>query len=146
LAHFGRADCAPSCPLSEVFLPCLNAGQFLTVTPIDRTAINAWEDTGFCRRCESDWAQETHHGGAVDGSVSVHPALDAMKEGFEVYPVVDAVAGTSVEAHEAGLQRIIQAGAKPTSWVQLICELQRDWNRQKTVPSFVEILFSIEGH
>jgi isochorismate hydrolase len=50
-------------------------------------------------------------------------ALDAIKEDFEIYPVVDAVAGTSVEAHEVGLQRIIQAGARPTSWVQLICEL-----------------------
>jgi len=76
----------------------------------------------------------------------VHPALDALKEGFEVYPVVDAVAGTSLEAHEAGLQRIVQAGAQPTSWVQLICELQRDWNRKETVSGFAEILFAVEGH
>ena len=27
------------------------------------------------------------------------PALDALREGDEVYPVVDAIAGTSVEAH-----------------------------------------------
>jgi hypothetical protein len=32
------------------------------------------------------------------------------------------------------------------SWVQLICELQRDWNRDKTVAGFAEILFSVEGH
>ena len=53
-----------------------------------------------------------------------HPALDALNEGFEVYPVVDCIGGTSLEAHEAGLQRLVQAGAKPTSWVQLICESQ----------------------
>lgn len=71
---------------------------------------------------------------------------DALREGFEVYPVVDAVGGTSRPAHEAGLLRLVQAGAQPTSWVQLICELQRDWNRAETVPGFSEILFSVKGH
>jgi nicotinamidase-related amidase len=64
-----------------------------------------------------------------------------MREGYEVYPVVDAVAGTSVEAHRVGLKRIIQAGGKPVSWVQIICELQRDWARKETVQSFKQILF-----
>ena len=62
------------------------------------------------------------------------------------YPVIDAVGGTSHEAHEAGLRRLVQAGAKPTTWVQLICELQRDWNRADTVPRFADILFAVEGH
>lgn len=34
------------------------------------------------------------------------PTIDAIKEGFEVYPVVDCVGGTSVIAHEAALQRV----------------------------------------
>ena len=62
------------------------------------------------------------------------PTLDALREGFEVYPVVDAVGGTSPEAHQAGLERITQAGAQPISWVSLACELQRDWARVDTVP------------
>ena len=37
-------------------------------------------------------------------------ALDALREGYEVYPVVDAIGGTSAEAHRAGLDRVIQAG------------------------------------
>jgi hypothetical protein len=41
--------------------------------------------------------------------------------------VVDAIAGTSVEAHRAALERVTQAGGKPISWVSLACELQRDW-------------------
>jgi nicotinamidase-related amidase len=69
-----------------------------------------------------------------------------MKAGFDVYPVVDAVGGTSPEAHRAGLERIVQAGAKPTTWVQLICELQRDWNREATTAGFSEIVFTVEGH
>jgi len=64
-----------------------------------------------------------------------------LREVYEVYGVVDAVGGTSVEAHRAGLKRIIQAGAKPVSWAQFICELQRDWRRTETVQSFKDILF-----
>lgn len=72
----------------------------------------------------------------------VHPALDVLSEGFEVYPVVDAVGGTTLEAHEAGLKRLIQAGGRPTTWVQLACELQRDWNRTKTAAQFTKIPFA----
>src|SRR5256885_10420488 len=67
------------------------------------------------------------------------PALDAMREGYEVYPVVDAIGGTSVEAHRAGLERVVQAGAKPTSWVALAGELQRDRARLVTVREVVPI-------
>ena len=70
------------------------------------------------------------------------PALDAMREGYEVYPVVDAIAGTSEEAHRAGIERVVQAGAQPISWVSLACELQRDWARLETVPGIVEIVIT----
>jgi nicotinamidase-related amidase len=73
------------------------------------------------------------------------PALDAMREGYEVYVVVDAVGGTSVQAHEAALRRIEQAGGKMISWAQLLCELQRDWARSETVPQLMELFIGIGG-
>jgi isochorismate hydrolase len=69
-------------------------------------------------------------------------ALDALREGYEVYPVVDAIGGTSLEAHRAGLERVVQAGAHPIGWVSLACELQRDWARVETVPAVVEIVLT----
>jgi hypothetical protein len=69
------------------------------------------------------------------------PSLDAMREGYETYPVTDAVGGTSPEAHQAGLDRIAQAGGQPTSVVQVACELQRDWARAETADGFAQILF-----
>src|SRR6476620_2050524 len=69
-------------------------------------------------------------------------ALDAMREGYEVYPVVDAIGGTSPEAHRAGLDRVIQAGGQPVSWVSLAVELQRDWARQDTVQAVIEIVLT----
>ena len=70
------------------------------------------------------------------------PSLDAMRDGFEVFPVVDAVGGTSPEAHRAGLERVVQAGGQPVSWVSLACELQRDWARTDTVADVVDIVLT----
>jgi nicotinamidase-related amidase len=114
--------------------------------PIDRTSINAWEDEDFVRAVKATGRKKLIMAALWTEVCLVHPALDAMAEGFEVYPVVDCVGGTSLEAHEAGLRRLEQAGGKSTTWVQLICELQRDWSRRVTVPGFSEILFAIEGH
>lgn len=118
----------------------------IDVTPIDRTSINAWEDEDFNRAVKATGRKKLVMAALWTEVCLVHPALDAIHEGFDVYPVVDCVGGTSLEAHQAGLQRLVQAGGKPVSWVQLICELQRDWNREKTVPGFADILFAIEGH
>lgn len=113
---------------------------------IDRTSINAWEDHDFVAAVKATGRKKLIMAALWTEVCLVHPALDALTDGFEVYPVVDACGGTSLEAHNAGLERLTQAGAKPTSWVQLICELQRDWNREATVPGFADILFAIEGH
>jgi nicotinamidase-related amidase len=111
------------------------------VETFDRTTINAWEDEEFVRVVKATGRRKLIMAALWTEACLTFPALDAMREGFEVYPVVDAVGGTSVEAHRAGLERIVQAGAKPVSWVQLICELQRDWVREETVRGFAEILF-----
>jgi Isochorismatase family len=74
--------------------------------------------------------------------LSAPAAGDALREGYAVYPVVDAIGGTSVEAHRAGVERVVQAGGVPIGWVALACELQRDWNRTETVPQIVEIVLT----
>ena len=119
---------------------------FPDVVPIDRTSINAWEDADFVATIRNTGRKKLIMTALWTEVCLVHPALDALQEGFEVYPVVDAVGGTSREAHDAGLLRLVQAGAQPTSWVQMICELQRDWNRAATETGFSEILFAVEGH
>jgi hypothetical protein len=45
---------------------------------------------------------------------------------------VDAVDGTSPEAHRAALERRAQAGAIAIGWVQMAGEFQRDWARVET--------------
>ena len=111
------------------------------IKPLDRTTINAWEDKEFVQAVKATGRKKLIMTALWTEACLTFPSLDAIQNGYEVYPVIDAVAGTSVEAHRAGLKRIIQAGGKPVSWVQLICELQRDWTRKETVQPFKQILF-----
>jgi nicotinamidase-related amidase len=110
--------------------------------PIDRTAINAWEDADFPAPVRAAGRRKLILCALWTEVCMALPALDALREGYEVYPVVDAIAGTSPEAHRAGLERVVQAGAQPISWASLASELQRDWARQETVPGLVEIVLT----
>ncbi len=109
---------------------------------IDRTQINAWEDTEFRQAVEATGRKKLVMTALWTEVCLAFPSLDALRAGYEVYPVVDAVGGTSLEAHRAGLERIVQAGAQPISWVSLACELQRDWARTDTVPQVVDIVLT----
>jgi nicotinamidase-related amidase len=110
--------------------------------PIDRTTLNAWEDAEFLEAARATGRRKLILCALWTEICMSFPALDALREGYEVYPVVDAIGGTSVEAHRAGLERVAQAGAHPVSWVALACELQRDWAREETVPELVQIVLT----
>ena len=107
--------------------------------PLDRTTVNSWEDTEFVEAVRATGRKKLIFAALWTEVCMAFAALDALREGFEVYPVVDAIGGTSPEAHRAGLERVVQAGGQPISWVSFACELQRDWARVETVPAIVEI-------
>jgi nicotinamidase-related amidase len=109
------------------------------VISYDRTAINAWEDKEFNEAVKATGRKKLIMTALWTEACLTFPSLDAIKEGFEVYPVVDCVGGTSVIAHNTALRRLEQAGAKLTGLTQLACELQRDWNRN-TSREFVEFM------
>ena len=109
---------------------------------IDRTTMNAWEDIEFRQAVEATGRKKLIMTALWTEICLTFPTLDALRDGFEIYPVVDAVGGTSPEAHRAGLERIVQAGARPISWVGLAGELQRDWARADTVGDLVDIVLT----
>jgi nicotinamidase-related amidase len=110
--------------------------------PIDRTSVNSWEDDDFVAAVRATGRRKLVLCALWTEVCMAFPALDALRERYEVYPVVDAIAGTSVDAHRTGIERVVQAGAQPISWVSFACELQRDWARHETVPEFFEIVFT----
>ena len=111
----------------------------------DRTSINAWEDVEFRKAVAATGRKKLVMTALWTEACLTFPALDAIREGYEVYVVADAVGGTSVTAHEMALRRVEQAGAKMVSVTQLFCELQRDWKRRETVPGFMTLFFDMHG-
>jgi nicotinamidase-related amidase len=127
-------------PTVQPLLDAIGGGNVL-----DRTQINAWEDVEFRRAVEATGRRKLIMTALWTEACLAFPTLDALRDGFEVYPVVDAVGGTSVTAHETALRRVERAGARLITIPQLLCELQRDWARQATVPAFVSLLFKKGG-
>jgi len=119
--------------------------QLAGVPSYDRSAINAWEDEDFVAAVRATGRKKLIMAALWTEVCLVFPALSAIAEGFEVYAVVDCVGGTSREAHESGIQRVIQAGGRPVSWIAVLCELQRDWNRTETAQGMVEIALERGG-
>ena len=125
---------------NEDTVPRLRQAIGTDVPSYDRSSINAWEDQEYQAAIKATGRKKIIILALWTEACLTFPTLDALKEGYEVYPVVDAVGGTSPTAHETALRRVEQAGAQLVSIAQLACELQRDWNRSETVPSFSKIM------
>ena len=96
---------------------------------IDRTTMNSWEDPDFRSAIERTGRKKLVIAGLWTEVCVAFPTLDALRAGYEVYVVADAIGGVSRVAHDCAMQRMIQAGATPISVLGLACELQRDWGR-----------------
>ena len=107
---------------------------------IERSSMNSWEDAGFVDAVKATGRKKLILTGLWSEVCITFPAISALAEGYEVYFVADAMAGTSKEAHDMAVQRMIQAGAIPLTWQQLILEYQRDWARQETYDGILEIV------
>jgi nicotinamidase-related amidase len=58
--------------------------------------------------------------------------LSALAEGYEIFVVADTCGGLTKVSHDLALRRMEAAGARMTSWIQVLLELQRDWTRHET--------------
>lgn len=99
------------------------------VAEIDRTTMNSWEDPDFRGAVERTGRKKLIIAGLWTEVCVTFPTLDALRAGYEVYVVADAIGGVSRVAHDSAMQRMTQAGAVPISVLGLACELQRDWGR-----------------
>jgi len=107
--------------------------------PIDRTTMNAWEDKRFYDAVKQTGRKKLVMASLWTEVCLVEPVLSALDEGFEVYIVTDASGGVSRDAHAMAVQRMIQAGATPVTWLQVMLEYQRDWARQNTYDAVVNV-------
>ena len=107
--------------------------------PIDRTTMNTWEDDNVVKEVKALGRKKIVLAGLWTEVCIVGPALSAIADGYEVYVVEDASGGVTESAHNMAMQRMIQAGARPITWLQYLLELQRDWARGETYEATMAI-------
>ncbi|PHN28482.1 chloroperoxidase [Pseudomonas sp. ICMP 564] len=107
---------------------------------IDRTPINAWQDEKVRKAIHATGRKKLLIAGLWTDNCVMLPALYALKEGYEVYVVTDASGDSDAVSHERAVQRLVQAGAVPITWLPVLLELETDWTKDKTNGEVYNIL------
>lgn len=109
------------------------------VPEVDRTGVNSWEDADFRAAIEATGRRKIVICGLWTEVCLAFPTLDMLAEGYELYPVIDAVGGISKTSHDTAIQRMLAAGAQPVTAISFGSELMRNWARP-TSDKFRQVL------
>ena len=113
---------------------------------LERTSMNSWDDRKVRDALAANGRKKVVVSGLWTEVCNTTFALCAMLEGdYEIYMVADASGGTSKDAHDYAMQRMVQAGVVPMTWQQVLLELQRDWARRDTYNPVIDIVKEHSG-
>jgi len=113
---------------------------------LERSSMNSWDDKKVRDALKAAGRNKVIVSGLWTEVCNVTFALSAMLEGgYEVYMVADASGGTSKDAHDYAMQRMIQAGVVPMTWQPVVLEWQRDWARKDTYDPVMAIVREHSG-
>lgn len=124
--------------------------ELLAVFPenriLERTSMNSWDDQNVRDALAASGRKKVVVSGLWTEVCNNTFAFSAMAEGgYDIYMVADASGGTSKEAHDYAMQRMIQAGVVPMTWQQVLLEWQRDWARRDTYEAVMAIVREHSG-
>src|SRR5476649_225100 len=97
------------------------------IEPIDRTSMNAFEDQAFREAVEATGRRRLIIAGLHTEICLTFATAQALKDGYAVLFVTDAVGGRSQIAHRTGIERLSHSGAVPSTALAVTTELFRDW-------------------
>jgi len=113
---------------------------------LERTSMNSWDDQKVRDALAANGRKKVIVAGLWTEVCNTTFALCAMLEGdYEIYMVGDASGGTSKEAHDYAMQRMVQAGVVPVTWQQVLLEWQRDWKNRDTYDAVMNIVKDHSG-
>ena len=113
---------------------------------LERTSMNSWDDQKVRDALAENNRKKVVVSGLWTEVCNCTFALSAMHDAdYEIYMVADASGGTSLEAHERAMQRMIQAGCVPVTWQQVMLEWQRDWAHRETYDAVMAIVKEHSG-
>ena len=113
---------------------------------LERTSMNSWDDQKVRDALKANGRKKVIVAGLWTEVCNTTFALCAMLDGdYEIYMVADASGGTSKDAHDFAMQRMVQAGAVPVTWQQVLLEWQRDWAHRDTYDAVIKIVTEHSG-
>lgn len=95
---------------------------------IDRNTMNSWDNQEFVQAVKATGKKKLVFAGIWTEVCLTFPIIDALKEGYEVSFITDAVGGTTKETHDVAVSRLIQAGAIPNTTLAFLNEISPDWS------------------
>ncbi len=107
---------------------------------IERSSMNAWDDKNFVAAIEATGRKKIVLAGLWTEVCVTFPTVQAIHEGYDVYVVEDCCGDVSQLAHDNAMKRVIQAGAKPVTSLQVMLEFQRDWAEKDTYDAVMDIV------
>ena len=105
------------------------------IEPIDRSSMNAFEDQAFTDAVKATGRKRLIIGGLHTEICLSFASVEALKRGYDVMYVTDAVGGRSQAAHRTGIERLAHAGAVPTTALAVVTEMFRDWASPLAAPA-----------
>ncbi|WP_404994137.1 hydrolase [Cupriavidus pauculus] len=119
---------------------------FPNAKTLERTSMNSWDDQKVRDALKANGRKKVVVAGLWTEVCNTTFALCAMLEGdYEIYMVADASGGTSKEAHDYAMQRMVQAGVVPVTWQQVLLEWQRDWAHRDTYDAVMKLVKEHSG-
>ena len=113
---------------------------------LERTSMNSWDDQKVRDALAANKRNKVVVSGLWTEVCNNSFALSAMLEGgYEIYMVADASGGTSKEAHDYAMQRMLQVGVVPVTWQQVLLEWQRDWAHRGTYEAVMAVVREHSG-
>jgi nicotinamidase-related amidase len=108
--------------------------------PIERSSMNSWDDKNFVTAIEKTGRKKIVLAGLWTEVCVAFPTIQAIHDGYEVYVVEDCCGDVSQLAHDNAMKRVIQAGAKPVTALNVMLEWQRDWAHTGTYDAVMDIV------
>ena len=102
--------------------------------------INAFQTPEFAAAVESAGRRKLVMSGLLTAGCVLGTALAGLERGYEVYVAVDATAGETLETHQVAVQRMIQAGVVPVTWLSLASQYQGSYTNHETVQGFLALM------
>ena len=113
---------------------------------LERSSMNSWDDQKVRDALAANGRKKVIVAGLWTEVCNTTFALCAMLEGdYEIYMVSDASGGTTKEAHDMAMLRMVQAGVVPVTWQQVLLEWQRDWANRDTYDAVMKIVTEHSG-